>query len=77
MEHYALVVDVRPARSTVTVYEHDGPDWLRLLWRDDRRYQAPPAVVTQVVCGVLVALAGHGDRAGLIGDLDELLADLW
>jgi len=77
MQHYALVVDVRARTTVVTVYEHDQHGWLRQVWRDDRAYTAPPAVVTQVLCGALVAIAGRTTTDEVVQDLCELTSDLW
>lgn len=77
MDEYVLMIDVRAGRTIVTVYANEPNGWLTKLWRDDRLYAAPPAVVTQVLCGCLVAISGRSDRAQVTQDLWELTSDLW
>jgi hypothetical protein len=77
MDNYALVINVQATRSNLSVYEHDDRGWLRLVWTDERRYSASPAVVTQVVCAALIALAGRAGTEDVARDLDELTADVW
>ena len=77
MENYVITIDVQHDRSTIAVWAREPEGWLHPVWRDWRRYTAPPPVVTQVVCAALVALAGRSDGDAVAQDLCELTGDLW
>ena len=72
-----MLIDVRPNRTVLSVFAHEPDGWMRQLLRTDRAYQAPPAVVTQVLCAALIAISGREDPEGIVQDVLELVEPAW